>query len=450
MIERSNFKTKIGAVLAAAGSAVGLGNIWRFPFETGNHGGAAFILIYIACLFVIGLPIMMAEFVIGRHARANAAKAYRILAPGTHWHWLGRMGILAGFLILSYYSVVAGWTLEYVYEAVTNSFAGQSPEQFISGFNSFTANPWRPALCLLLFMCGTHFVVTQGVQRGIEKSARVLMPVLFILMLILAVFSITLPGASRGIDFLLRPDFSKVDANVFLGAMGQAFFSLSLGLGCLSTYASYFRSDSRLPKTATQVALIDTGVAILAGFIIFPAAFAVGVQPDAGPGLIFITLPNVFQQAFGGLPVLAMALSILFYVLLALAALTSTISQHEMVTIYLNEEFHMSRTKAARIVSACALALGLCCSLSLGVGKNLTVFGLTLFDLFDFVTAKLLLPLGGFFISIFVGWRLDRLVVREELNPDGTFRLYKLLVFLLKFVAPIGIALIFVNELGIF
>ena len=446
---RANFGTKIGAILAAAGSAVGLGNIWRFPFETGNHGGAAFILIYLACLALIGLPIMMAEFVIGRHSRANAAKAYRVLAPGTRWNWLGRMGILAGFLILSYYSVVAGWTLQYLYQAVTGALAGRTPEEFIASYNTFVSNPWQPAVCLLLFMAGTHFVVAGGVQRGIERSARILMPVLFVLLLLLAACSVTLPGAGAGIDFLLKPDFSKVTADVLLGAMGQAFFSLSLGLGCLATYASYFRADTRLPRAAINVAAIDTLVAILAGFMIFPAAFAVGIQPDAGPGLIFITLPNVFGQAFGHLPALAMTLSILFYLLLALAALTSTISQHEMVTVYLHEEFNMSRSKAARLVSVCALAVGLLCSLSLGVGRELTVFGLTLFDLFDFVTAKIMLPLGGFFISIFVGWKLDRAIVWEELNRGSVFHLYKVFIFLMRFVAPIGIAFVFVNELGL-
>ena len=447
---RANFGTKIGAILAAAGSAVGLGNIWRFPYETGNHGGAAFILIYLACLVVIGLPIMMAEFVIGRHARANTAKAYRVLAPGTHWHWLGRMGILAGFMILSFYSVVAGWTLYYLFQAVTGALGGLTPEEFIASYNTFVANPWQPALCLLLFMAGTHFVVAGGVQRGIERSARILMPVLFVLLLLLAVCSVSLPGAKAGIDFLLKPDWSKVTADVLLSAMRQAFFSLSLGLGCLSTYASYFRADTRLPRAALNVAGIDTMVAILAGFMIFPAAFSVGIQPDAGSGLIFITLPNVFQRAFGGWPALAMGLSIVFYLLLALAALTSTISQHEMVTVYLHEEFNMSRSKAARLVSVCALVVGLSCSLSLGVGRSsLSLFGMTLFDLFDYLTAKIMLPLGGFFISIFVGWKMDRAVVWEELNRGSVFHLYKVLIFLMRFVAPIGIALIFVNELGL-
>ena len=448
---RANFGSKLGVILASAGSAVGLGNIWRFPFETGNHGGAAFILIYLGCVLFFGIPIMVAEFSIGRHSRANTAGAYQKLAPGTHWRWVGRMGVLAGFLILGYYSVVAGWTLEYIVQAGTNTFAGQSANDFIASFNGFIAHPWRPALWMAVFMLMTHFIIVKGVEKGIEKSAKIMMPMLFLLLIVLAVCSVSLPGARAGIEFLLKPDFSKVNGNVLLGAMGQAFFSLSLGMGCLCTYASYFRNDTNLPKTALNVGWIDTMVAILAGFIIFPAAFSVGIQPDAGPSLLFITLPNVFQQAFGNLPWLAVILSIMFYVLLALAALTSTISLHEVVTAYLHEEFNLTRGRAAKLVTAGCTFLGVLCSLSLGVGKELTVFGLTLFDLFDFLTAKIMLPLGGFFIAIFTGWYLDKRIVWEEVSNNGTLPkvVYRIWLFLLKYIAPIGIGFIFINELGL-
>ncbi len=449
--ERSNFGSKLGVVLASAGSAVGLGNIWRFPFETGNHGGAAFILIYLACVLVLGIPIMMAEFYIGRRARANTAGAYRKLAPGTPWCWVGRMGVLAGFLILSYYSVVAGWPLEYLVEAATGGFAGKEADQFIDSFNAFASQPLRPVIWLLLFLIATHLVIVRGVEKGIERSAKVMMPVLFILLVVLAVCAVSLPGASAGIEFLLKPDFSKVDGSVLLGAMGQAFFSLSLGLGCLCTYASYFRSDTSLPRTAFNVAAIDTLVAILAGFIIFPAAFAVGIQPDAGPSLLFITLPNVFQQAFGSTPLLAIALSLMFYVLLAVAALTSTISMHEVVTAYLHEEFKMSRRKAAVWVTLGCTILGICCSLSLGVGSSYTLCGMTLFDIFDFVTAKIMLPLGGFLIALFIGWYVDRRQVEEEISNHGTLKVHivRLLLFVLRYVAPVAIGIIFINELGL-
>lgn len=449
--ERGNFGSKLGVILASAGSAVGLGNIWRFPYETGNHGGAAFILIYLGCILLLGLPIMIAEFLIGRHSQANTARAYQILAPGTQWRWVGRMGVLAGFLILGYYSVVAGWTLEYIFEAVSNSFAGKTPAEFISSFQSFSSNPWRPALWLTLFLLATHFIIVKGVEKGIEKSSKIMMPTLFIIILILVGCSVTLPGAGKGIEFLLKPDFSKVDGNVFLGAMGQAFFSLSLGMGCLCTYASYFSKNTNLTRTAFSVGIIDTFVAVLAGFIIFPAAFSVGIQPDAGPSLIFITLPNVFQQAFSGIPILAYIFSVMFYVLLALAALTSTISLHEVVTAYLHEEFNFTRGKAARLVTTGCILLGILCSLSLGVTKEFTTFGLGMFDLFDFVTAKLMLPLGGLLISIFTGWYLDKKLVWSEITNNGTLKVptYKLIIFILKYVAPIAISVIFINELGL-
>lgn len=448
--DRANFGSKLGVILASAGSAVGLGNVWRFPYETGNHGGAAFILVYIGCVLILGLPIMIAEFMIGRRSRANTAGAYQVLAPGTQWKWVGRMGVLAGFLILSYYSVVAGWTLQYIWEAVTNSFSDKTPEDFIASFQSFSSNPWQPAAWLVVFLLLTHFIIVKGVEKGIEKSSKIMMPALFVIILILVTCSVTLPGAHAGIEFLLKPDFSKVNGNVFLSAMGQAFFSLSLGMGCLCTYASYFGKDTNLSKTAFSVGIIDTFVAVLAGFIIFPAAFSVGIQPDSGPSLIFITLPNVFQQAFGGVPMLAYLFSVMFYFLLAMAALTSTISMHEVVTAYLHEEFNFSRKKAARWVTTGCILLGIICSLSLGVTKDITVFGLGAFDLLDFTTAKIMLPLGGLFISLFAGWYLDKQLVWSEITNNGSLNIpaFKLIIFILKYIAPIGITLIFVNELG--
>ena len=449
--KRANFGSKLGVILASAGSAVGLGNIWRFPYETGENGGAAFIIIYLGCVLLMGIPIMVAEFLIGRRSRSNTAGAYQRLAPGTPWKWVGRMGVLAGFLILSYYTVVAGWTLEFIYEAATNSFAGKSAEGFIASFDSFVANPWRPLIWLIVFMLMTHYIIVKGVEKGIEKSAKIMMPALFILLIILAICSISLPGSSAGINFLFKPDFSQVNSKTFLSAMGQAFFSLSLGMGCLCTYASYFKNDTPLPKVALNVATIDTLVAILAGIIIFPAAFSVGIKPDAGPSLLFITLPNVFQQAFGSIPLLAITLSIMFYVLLAVAALTSTISLHEVVTAYLHEEFKMTRKKAAWIVTSCCTILGIFCSLSLGIGKEYTLFGMTLFDLFDYVTAKLMMPIGGFLIAIFTGWYLDKKIVWEEITNQGKLKpiVFKTLVFLLKYFSPIAILLIFIHELGL-
>ncbi|MDR0973086.1 MAG: sodium-dependent transporter [Prevotellaceae bacterium] len=450
--KRATFGSKMGVVLASAGSAVGLGNIWRFPYETGNNGGAAFILIYVACVIAMGMPVMISEFLIGRRARANVAGAYHRLAAGTPWHWVGLMGVLACFLILSYYSVVAGWTLEYIVEAVTNRFAGQTSAEFITSFDAFISNPWRPIIWLLLFLLATHLIIVKGVEKGIERSAKIMMPGLFVIILLLVVCSVMLPGAEAGVEFLLKPDFSKVTSGVFLSAMGQAFFSLSLGMGCLMTYASYFNKRVNLTKTAFSVGTIDTLVAILAGFIIFPAAFSVGIQPDQGPKLIFITLPNVFQQAFVGAPILSYVFAVLFYVLLAVASLTSTISMHEVITAYLHEEFKLTRRKAARIITGGAMVLGILCSLSWGLTSGFTVFGMNTFDLFDYVTAKIMLPMGALCVSVFAGWHLDRHIVRDELTNEGTLKhsFYRLFIFALKYLVPILIVAVFVNELGLF
>ena len=446
---RVSFGSKLGAILAAAGSAVGLGNIWRFPYEAGNHGGAAFILIYLACVLLMGMPIMIAEFTVGRRAKASTGRAFAVLAPGTQWKWIGFLGVLAGLLILGYYLVVAGWTLEYILQTVVNGTAQQQPEDFVNAFQSFSQDPFRPVLWLLVFLFLTHFIVVKGVKDGIEKSSKIFMPVLFILIVVLAICSMSLPNAGRGLEFLLKPDFSKVNADVFLGAMGQAFFSLSLGMGCLSTYASYFGSDTRLGKTALSVGVIDSMVAILAGLIIFPAAFSVGIQPDAGPSLVFITLPNVFHQAFGGVPILAAVFSLMFYILLALAALTSTISLHEVVTAYLSERFDLKRSRAALFVTGFCVVTGIMSSLSLGVWED-KFFGLGFFDLLDFVTAKMMLPLNGLLVCLFVGWYLKKSLSRDELTNGGTLRApyYPLYMLLLRYVVPVAILLIMINELG--
>lgn len=446
--ERANFGSKIGIVLASAGSAVGLGNIWRFPCEVGSNGGAAFILIYLLCIALLGIPVMVSEFLIGRHSRANTASAYKILAPGTQWKWLGFMGVIAAFLILSYYAVVAGWTLEYTVAAATDQFSRGG--DFTAFFNTFVSNPWKPALYMALFLLLTHIVIIRGVKEGIEKFSKVMMPMLLLIICILVICSFSMPGSVEGLTFLLKPDFSKVTTKVVLSAMGQAFFSLSLGMGCLCTYASYFSDEANLMKTAASVATIDTIVAVMAGFIIFPAVYSVqGLSPDAGPGLVFVTLPNVFQIAFGNVPWLGYIFSVMFYVLFVLAALTSTISLHEVSTAYIHESYHISRSKAAYIVTGGCIFLGVFCSLSFGVLSDATWMGMTIFDLFDFVTAKFIMPLGGMFISIFTGWYLDRKLVKDEVTNKGRLRLpfFGLYIFILKYVAPLAIGAIFLNEL---
>lgn len=449
--KRPNFGSKVGVILASAGSAVGLGNVWRFPYETGHNGGAAFILIYVGCVLLLGLPILLSEFIIGRHSRANTATAYKILAPGTQWKWVGMLGVLTGFLIIGYYTVVAGWTLEYTFQSLTGSLLGRSAEEYTLQFQQFSTSVWRPILWFLVFIAMTHFIVQKGVEKGIERYSKLMMPALFIILMILVVCSLLLPNAGEGLRFLFHPDFSKVTGKTCLAAMGQAFFSLSVGMGCLCTYASYFSGETRLTRSALSVCTIDTVIAILAGLIIFPAAFSVGINPDAGAGLVFITLPNVFQQAFGSLPALSWLISVLFYVLLALASLTSLISLYEVVTAFISERFSLSRPKSVWIVTAFCSVLGILSSLSLSFPEALSLFKMTAFDFFDNLTAKIMLPLGGFFISIFTGWYLDRKVIKEELTNGGSLktRIYRPFIFIVRFIAPIAIFLIFVNEMGL-
>ena len=448
METRHNFGSKIGAVLASAGSAVGLGNVWRFPTEVGNNGGAAFIFIYLICIAVIGIPVMMSEFLIGRHTHTNTISAFAKLAPGKWWRIEGVAGVFVAFLILSYYIVISGWTLFYLIESLGGQL--KADRDYSTVFNDFVSNPWLPVLTGAAFMGLTHFVIARGVQSGIEKSSKLMMPMLLFIIGILVVCSFSMPGSSEGLHFLLKPDFSKITASVFLSAVGQAFFSLSLAMGCLCTYASYFRHDTKLPKTAVGVSVIDTFVAILSGFIIFPAVFSVeGVSVDAGPGLVFITLPSVFNIAFSHLPVLGYIFSSFFYLLLLLAALTSAISLHESVTAYVLEAFHISRKKAAAAVSISCMTLGVACSLSFGVWSDLTLFGMNIFELFDFTASKIILPIGGIIICLFTGWYLDRKLVESELTNGGTlrFRLFRLYYFIIRYVAPFAIAAVFVQEL---
>ena len=444
---RVTFGSKLGVIFASVGSAVGLGNIWRFPYETGQNGGAAFLLLYVLCVVLVGLPVMMSEFFIGRHSRKNAAGAFDVLAPKTKWSFIGYNGVAAAFLILGFYSVVAGWTLEYLFQALTGSLTGKTAADYAADFTSFNSGIVWPIFWTTAFIALTHTIISVGVQKGIERSSKIMMPMLFLFMIILCVRSVTLPDAEIGLSFLFKPDFSKINSSTVLSAMGQAFFSLSVGMGCLITYSSYFGKDTNLQKTAITVTALDTLVAVLAGVIIFPAVFSFGIAPTAGPELVFITLPNVFQN----LPMSALWSSI-FYLLLAIAALTSTISLHEVATAYVHEEHGFTRKRAALIVSFGVLVLGVVSSLSFGLLKEYTVFGLNFFDLLDYATAKIMLPFGGLLVCVFVGWRIDRKILKAELTNQGTasFYFFTIYAFLLKYIAPIAIGLIFINELGLF
>lgn len=448
--DRGSFGSKLGVVLATAGSAVGLGNVWRFPYMAGENGGAVFIIIYIACVLVLGLPCMVSEFIIGRHAASNTARAYTKLSNGTAWKWVGYLGVLTGFLITGYYGVVAGWCLQYVYASVAGQLHG-SPQFFDQYFAVFSSDPWKPILWLCVFFGITHFVIIHGVRNGIERASKILMPLLFVLLLFIVVASCMLPGASAGIDFLFKPDFSKMTSDVFLGALGQSFYSLSIAMGCICTYASYFSRQTNLSNSAVQIGLIDSMVAILAGLMIFPAAASVGVRPDSGPSLIFITLPNVFEQAFVSMPIVGFFISLMFYALLALAALTSLISLHEVSTAFFQEELKTTRNRAAWIVTVTCWVVGVFCSMSLGQWSFLSIDGKSLFSIFDFVTGQIFLPIGGFLTCLFIGWFVPKQLVKDEYTNWGTLRgrLFRVYLFLVRFVCPVAIAAIFLHQFGV-
>lgn len=449
-IERANFGSKLGIILATAGSSVGLGNVWRFPYMAGEHGGAAFILLYIACVLVLGIPCMVSEFIIGRRSASNTARAYRSLSNGTPWMLVGYLGVLTGFLITGYYAVVSGWCFQYVYASLLGHLNG-SPEFFTSYFDAFEKDPFKPVFWTAAFLLVTHLVIVRGVRGGIEKASKLLMPILFILLLILVVSSCMLPDAVKGIRFLFKPDFSEVNADVFLGALGQAFYSLSIAMGCLCTYASYFSRQTNLMKSAVQISVIDSMVAILAGLMIFPAAFSVGISPDSGPSLVFITLPNVFQQAFSGMPVVGYIVALAFYALLALAALTSLISLHEVSTAFVQEEMHTTRKRAATGVTVVCAVIGAVCSLSLGKWDFIQVSGRSLFDFLDFFTGQIMLPVGGFLTCLFVGWYMPHKIVRDEFTNYGTLRgkFFHTYIFCMKYVCPVCILLIFLHQFGL-
>lgn len=442
---RAIFATKFGAIATTVGSAVGLGNIWRFPYEAGVHGGGAFLLCYFIFIFLLGVPVLCAEFCMGRVTRSNVFGAYRKLSSGRGWQMTGMIGIVASLLILSFYSVVAGWTIEYCIASISGSltFADR-----LTGHNQFITltTGWRPLIWTIIFLACNFIIVMRGVTKGIERASNILMPILFILLIAFCINSFTLSGCQQGLEFLFKPDFSKIDASVLLGAMGQAFFSLSLGLGCMMTYASYFNDDVRLGRTATTIASLDFLVAILAGIIIFPAVFSFGLSPEAGPTLVFEVLPFIFTQLPAGC-----VWSTLFFLLLFLASLTSTVSMSEISITYFCEEKNMSRSRATIISSLLALLGGVLCALSFGALDDFTILGLSIFNLFDYISSNICLPIGGMICSIFVGWKMKRHLVDNEFTNSHRYRfkLLNCLIFFLKYVCPVAIFLIFLNSIGI-
>ncbi len=450
--ERDGFASKFGIIAAAAGSAIGLGNIWKFPYITGIYGGAAFIIVYLVCITLIGAPVMLSEFTIGRKAQRNAIGSFKKIAPNSPWFITGWMGFLAAFSILSFYGVVAGWSLDYIVSAIMNKFATMGPDEIGGHFGGLISSAWRPIFWQVVFMAMTAGVVLGGVKDGIEKYAKILMPLLLVIIVILDIRAVTLPGSGAGVSFLLKPDFTKVSSEAILSALGHAFFSLSLGMGTMITYGSYIGKKENLGEVAMQVTIADTLIALLAGLAIFPAVFAFGIEPSAGPGLVFITLPNVFQQMPGGY-----IFQILFFVLLAVAALTSSVSILEVVVAYFQEEKNMSRTKSVIIATVAITILGMAASLSMGPWSDIKIllpgFGqLNIFDWLDKFSANYMLPLGGLFISLFVGFKMDREDVYNEVSDEGDLSVsyFGAYMILTKFIAPIGISIVFLHNFGLF
>lgn len=446
MAKRDGFGSAFGVLVAMAGSAVGLGNLWRFPYLVGTNGGAAFIILYLACILVLALPIMYSEFIIGRRSQANVFGAYKKLAPGTKWCNVGFIYVLCSITIISFYSVVGGWTINYFVKAVTFSFTSASEVQLGSMFNQTVTSVASPLVYMLIFLGLTALIVLAGVKNGIEKYSKIMMPLLFVLVLVIAVRSVTLPNAQQGLSFLFKPDFSKVTSQTFLEALGQAFFSLSVGAGTILTYSSYVKKEENIVSLSVKTAISDTMFAIIAGLAIMPAVFSFGISPTQGPGLVFVTLPYIFNQ----LP-LGSLLAILFFFALFIAALTSSISMLEVIVAYLDEEFKLKR-KFSIILSLLVIAfLGVFCSLSQGVMADVKILGNNIFDFFDKSSANIMLPLGGLIAVVFVGWKMKKADYADEISSGGLVKFSKatisILYFFIKYIAPIVIATIMIRGL---
>lgn len=439
-VTREAWGSKLGFILAAAGSAIGLGNIWRFPYVLGENGGFAFLLIYLVCVVLIGLPIMGAEMVIGRSSRRNPFGAFKALLPGSMWWITGAVGILTGVIILSYYNVVAGWTLAYLFKSVTgmtSSFTG--PESAEMLFNGFVSDSAQVVAFQFGFTLLGVLVVSQGVKGGIERWSKILMPTLFILLLLLIGRSVTLPGSSAGLSFLFTPDFSKINGDVILMAMGQAFYSLSLGMGIMITYGSYLDNRTNIFSSTATVGGLDAGIAVLAGVAIFPAVFAMGLEPSSGFGLTYQVLPLVFSKLpFSG------ALSSLFFLLLTIAAITSAISLLEVMVSFATDELQWTRGRATWIMAAIAFLVGVPSALSFGVWEDVTIFGMGFFGFADYLTANILLPVGGILISVFAGWAWSRGVKSEMMKGSNQEKLFVVWLWAVRTLAPIAVGAILV------
>ncbi|MGI6431752.1 MAG: sodium-dependent transporter [Synergistaceae bacterium] len=438
---RDQWGSRFGFIMAAAGSAIGLGNIWRFPYITGKFGGAAFVLIYLAVVLIIGMSVMLAEFVIGRNAQSDAVGSFRKLGGGA-WPLVGWMGFFCGFVILSYYAVIAGWTVAYMFKSLGGLMSEAAAGKAGDVFGAFVSDPVQSIAYHVVVMAITTGIIYKGISGGIEKCCKILMPALLVLLLVLIVRSVTLPGSGAGLEFYLKPDLSKITNQAILAAVGQGFFSLSLGMGCMITYGSYLSKKEYLPSIARTVVLLDTTIAILAGFVIFPAVFAFGIEPGAGPGLTFVTLPAVFAK----MPMGAI-FSFAFFLLLFIAALTSAISLLEVVVTYCIDQLRWNRAKAAIIMGTAIALLGIPSALSVG-GHIPQVAGKDFLDAADFITNNVIMPLGGIFISVFVGW-IWADGAKAEITDNGklAFPFYTVWLWICRVVAPVSIAWIFITGL---
>ena len=436
----------MGAIAAAVGSAVGLGNIWRFPYEAGVNGGGAFILVYIACILVMGIPVILSEFIIGRSTHSNMKSALLKLSPGKKYYFFTYVCILGSFVVIGFYSVVCGWIIEYLYQAALGNLSGHSPQEYSDMFTSLVSNPWRCVGWTVLFLILNFIVMSRGIEKGIERVASIMMPLLFLILIVFCVNSLLLPGASKGLEFIFSPDFSQLTLKGVLDAFGQAFLSLSIGISCLVTYSSYFKDDTSLVKDAVTVGVLDTLVAILSGVMIFPAVFSFGVEPTAGPRLIFEVLPGIFQQMAGGY-----IWALLFFLLVFFASLTSTISLSEIPITFLIEEHKLSRPRAIAWTALFTFALAVLAALSFNVLDDIKVFGKSIFDAMDYAASNVFMLIGGLFTAIYVGWILDRKVVHDQLTNSGRLKgtMEPYLVFCPRYVAPVSIFFIFLYLTGI-
>ena len=451
MSDRENFGSRAAVIMAFAGSAIGLGNIWRFPYMVGEYGGAAFILIYIICSFILSLPILFSESVIGRKTHLSTFGAMNALAPRSKWKWLGLLTVITPLIILSYYSVVGGWAIEYLVKSATFSFTTDKAEAVTGMFGEFASSVWGPIICLFIFLSLTALIVFLGVKKGIEKFSNVSIPILFVLIVAIAIYSITLPGAGEGVKYLVKPDFSKLTPDAFSAALGQSFFSLSLGVGTMLTYSSYVNKDENLMAYGAGTAVSDLLFAMLAGFAIMPAVFAAGITPSAGPGLVFETLPYIFAKMGAGGQVVSCMVAILFFLTILVAALTSSISILEVGVAYLVEEKGVSRHNASIILFFATFAVGVLCSLSFGPLADVKILGEGIFNFCDKLCSNYLMTIGALLFSVFVGWKMDKKSVRDELTNGGTLKvnnmLFPTVYFLIKYIAPVTIAVIFITGL---